>query len=116
MDKKIKIIYAVCVGAIAAVIFITVITVAADLYLPLKNLLADVFYHHWIAKGVLSIIIFLIVGSSLWIMPAKADNERVNIALKILIWLAIIGTLAIFGFFSGVYFASAAPQIWLGYY
>jgi hypothetical protein len=98
-NLKFNIVYAAAIGTITAVIFITIITIAADLYLPLKNWLADTFYHHWIAKGVLSIIIFLIAGFLLWILPIRADEEKIGRLLKILSWLLIVGALAIFLFF-----------------
>lgn len=99
MDKKFKIIYAVALGAIVSVIFITVITIAADLYLPLKGWLKNVFSHHWVGKSVLATIVFLGISFLALFLPIRAEEEKIIKVLRCLIWLTILGTLAIFGFF-----------------
>ena len=51
---------ATVLSAIITIIYITTITVAADLYPPLKEFLANVFSHHWIGKSITAILIFAI--------------------------------------------------------
>lgn len=98
-NSKLKIICAVTVGSIATVVFITAITIAADLYPPLKDWLKNVFTHHWIGKGILSVVVFAAFGVLRFILPVEADEEKIGKALKILFWLLILGILAILGFF-----------------
>jgi len=81
-NTKLKIIYSVAFGTIAAVIFITAVTIGADLYLPLKGWLKNVFSHHWVGKS-----------------SGQASEEKINKALKVLIWTVILGSLAIISFF-----------------
>ncbi|MEK7549223.1 MAG: hypothetical protein AAB496_01910 [Patescibacteria group bacterium] len=99
MDKKNKIIFSITIGAIAAVIFITAITVAADLYLPLKDWLKNNFHHHWVGKSVLAVAIFFAVSFFIKLLPINIDDNKTEKVLKLLFWLTIFGSLAIFGFF-----------------
>ena len=98
-NKGLKIIYSTAIGAIAVVIFITFITINAELYLPIKDWLKNTFSHHWIGKGILSLAIFMIVGLLVWFLPVQQDEERTRKILMLLNWLLILGSLAIFGFF-----------------
>ncbi len=82
-----------------AVIFITAITITADLYLPLKGWLKNVFSHHWVGKSILAGVVFLLFAVLSWPFSKRADDEKITKALILLNWLLIIGSLAIFGFF-----------------
>ena len=99
MDKKSKIIFSFVLGAIGAVIFITIITIAADLYLPLKGWLKNVFSHHWVGKSVLAGVIFFAISFLTLFLPIRAEEEKIIKALRLLIWITIFGVLAITGFF-----------------
>jgi len=98
-NTKLKIIYSVAFGTIAAVIFITAVTIGADLYLPLKGWLKNVFSHHWVGKSVLSAVVFGATAFLTMIFSGQASEEKINKALKVLIWTVILGSLAIIGFF-----------------
>lgn len=86
-------------GAICAVIFITIITIAADLYLPLKGWLKNVFSHHWVGKSVLAAVVFLLFAVLSWPFSKRADDEKITKALILLNWFLVVGSLAIIGFF-----------------
>lgn len=98
-DNKFKIIHSTICGAITAVIFIIAITIAADIYLSLKDLLKSVFSHHWIGKSILSVAVFIIVGAISFLLPIQANEEKISRLLRALSFLLIIGILAIFSFF-----------------
>lgn len=98
-NNKFKIIHLTICGAIAAVIFITVITIAADLYLPLKEWLKNIFSHHWIGKGILSIVIFIVAVFIGWFLPITANEDKLNKVLKLLSFSIISGIVLIFLFF-----------------
>jgi len=93
---KLRILNSIIIGAIAAIIFIIVITIAGDLYLSLKDWLKNIFYHHWMGKGILAIVIFFIFG---FIFNKETGEEKIVKNFSILIWSSIIGSLIIFGFF-----------------
>lgn len=101
MNKKTTIIKAFIRGAVAAVLTTTLLTVVADLYGPLKDLLKQLFSHHWIGKGVVAIFVFLAVGFGGWIFRREAGDESAGVArgLKILFWSTIFSAIVVFGFF-----------------
>lgn len=100
MDKKIKLINSVLMGAIATVIFIALITIVADLAPALKDWLKSTFSHHWVGKSILSLAFFVISSSIASICPCiRADTEKTTKLLSYLFWSSISSTVAIFLFF-----------------
>lgn len=82
-------------GAILAITFIAFVTIGAELYIPFKNWLVAVFSHHWIGKGVLAMLIFLVVG----VIPAKHENSAdVARLVAILFFISLLSAVAIAGF------------------
>jgi magnesium-transporting ATPase (P-type) len=53
--------WAFYVGTLLAFILVTILTIGAELNDGLKGWLKETFYHHWIGKGVLAVITFLVV-------------------------------------------------------
>lgn len=98
-NLKLKIINSVIIGVIATIVFITVITIAADLYLPLEDWLKANFYHHWIGKEILAKAIFIFAALSSLIFIKETNEEKIVKNFNILIWFSILGALAIFAFF-----------------
>lgn len=98
-EKKIKFVFSVASGAIGAVIFITAITIAADLILPIKDWLKNVFSHHWVGKSISSLVLFALFFVISYFSPAKPDIEKLKKRLYALIWLSIISPVLIFLFF-----------------
>ncbi|MEK7147166.1 MAG: hypothetical protein AAB772_02830 [Patescibacteria group bacterium] len=96
---KNKLINAFVISAIITLIFITAITVIADLKPPLKNWLKDNFNHHWIGKGVLSVILFTAITIIIALIPKKTAGLKLTSALLYLFWTTVLGTFVIFGFF-----------------
>lgn len=86
-------------GAIVAMFFVVVATVVAELHKPFKNFLAQNLWHHWVGKGIIASVIFLIFGFVLYFCPRKSDETR---TIKILWWVfavTVVGFLAILGFY-----------------
>ena len=99
---RFKIMRAITYAAAIAVIFITGVTVTADLYLPLKNWLKITFSHHWIGKGVLAGMLFIAASVILSLFPAPEDEMKIkSLARSIgkLVIISIIGTIIITAFF-----------------
>ncbi len=71
-------------GAIITIIFLTLIIITADLYSPLKDFLKNTFYHHWIGKGILGIIVFLISSLIFNLIPSSQDIDNQKISNKLL--------------------------------
>lgn len=98
-EKKIKFVFSVVIGAIGAIVFIVAITIIADLILPIKDWLKNVFSHHWVGKSVLSFILFALFFVISYFSLAKPDIEKLKKRLYALIWLSIISPVLIFLFF-----------------
>lgn len=98
MGSRIKFVNSFLASAIVAVVFITAVTIAGELYKPLKDWLKDIFTHHWIGKGVLSFVGFYLIGFLLGFV-ISGKRELTIALLYMLIWITTIGALAIVGFY-----------------
>lgn len=99
MTDRAKIVQASTAGAIVAVVFITVITVLADLQAPLKDWLKATFTHHWVGKGILAVVVFFVVSLILLTVRGSGDSEKLRKGIAVLSWSAILGTLILLAFF-----------------
>ena len=99
MDKKLKIVNSFIAGAIASSIFIAAATIGGELYKPFKDFLAGTFYHHWVGKGVLSVVIFLAVAFVYGFIVRHPTEERVRKYFMILFGVTVIASLSILLFF-----------------
>jgi len=105
-NKRNKIIISFATAAVVAIVFVTVATILGELYSPFKNWLKDTFYHHWMGKGIIAIVIFYLLGLIGYI-KAKDNDDAVITMLKIIFWIALIGVLSITGFYLYEYFIVA---------
>lgn len=96
---KLKKSYAAVKAAAATVIFTTLITVLGDLYLPLKDWLKAVFTHHWIGKGVLAVVLWVLFFAVLSSAKNDLAEDKLPEALNRLSVAAVFGTLVLFAFF-----------------
>lgn len=89
-----------CLGAAASAWLLAVLVIAAELAEPFKNFLKSTFSHHWVGKGAIITLAFLIFGVLL-----KDKNSIGNIQDDKLAWYSMIGSLSvIFLFFVIEYF------------
>src|SRR3989344_7479438 len=88
------------VAGIVSIIFVTAITVTADLIPDLKDLLKDTFSHHWLGKSILTAFIFLLVYFLIYAFAKETDEPRpIAVYVKLLSFFSILGRLIIFFFF-----------------
>ncbi|MBI2452254.1 hypothetical protein HYV50_04240 [Candidatus Pacearchaeota archaeon] len=88
---------AMALSTIMTIVFITFITVYAELNSVLKDFLTKLTTHHWISKSLLAITVFAFSYILLdYYKEDKPDDK--NILMLVLIFV-ILGTLAILGFF-----------------
>lgn len=99
MEKKFKIVNSFIISAIITVVFITAITIFADLKPLLKDWLKDNFYHHWVGKGILASMIFVIFGFLIYFFPLGSGSGKIKISAIILFLTAILASLAILCFY-----------------
>lgn len=99
---RFTIIRATTCAAAFAVAFVTGITIAADLYLPLKDWLKLTFSHHWVGKGVLAIALFVGISAILLFFPTPKDEMKAKALARstwTLVIASLIGTISIIVFF-----------------
>lgn len=96
-SNRVKTTFSAAVAVILVLLFVTAITIIADLVPAVKNWLKANFVHHWIGKGVLSSILFVLVLSlTRFVVPKNPDPAKL---LRFTGGLAIAGTLTIMAFF-----------------
>jgi len=71
------------------IIFITAVTIAADLSPMLKTWLKDTFTHHWIGKGVLATVLWLVVVI-LPVKPVAFDQKKFKLIVSICTILIVL--------------------------
>lgn len=98
-EKKTKVTFAVFAAVTLTIIFITVITVYADLYPPLKDWLKNSFTHHWIGKGVLSFLLFVSSVILFSTMPFRVTEEKLVKKIWLVFWTSLLGTIVIFSLY-----------------
>ncbi len=82
------------ISCILTIALITFMTIYGEVNLSFKSFLGDLFFHHWIAKGVISFIFFIAAYFSFNKFPDKSSDKFVNLATI----SAVLGFLVIFGF------------------
>lgn len=86
-------------GTLASFAFIVLATIHAELDAPFKNFLAGTFGHHWVGKGILSLVVF---GLVYYYFSTHAKQNGKFDAWKMAVRLAlgaVLGGLIIFGFY-----------------
>lgn len=108
--NKLSLIISTNISAGIAIIFVTAITIAGELYKvvgvdgktinPIKEYLKALHGHHWVGKGVWAVAIFAILTALLYFILWKQDeDEKVGSTFMFLTYMLILGTASLFGFF-----------------
>ena|SRR3989338_262501 len=98
--NKLKLIYSSSVSSIVTVFFITAVTLSAELSPALKNWLAGVTGHHWVTKGIFSLIIYLLLLALLYFSTKRVNGAMVNNLITVLIFSTLMGIVAILSFYT----------------
>ncbi len=85
----------VILGCMATLVFITAITIAAEYIAALKDWLKAWFFHHWVGKGVLALVVFIIFAFVIR-LPAASDIRKL---VNLLTMTVVVCGLAILLFF-----------------
>ena len=94
-----KLVNGIIIGAISAVIFITLLTIIGELFPPLKTLLKDAHHHHWVGKGIWATILFVIVASVYYFIKKIDTSDSTTRFMRALAWTLIFSALTLFLFF-----------------
>lgn len=85
-------------ATIGTLLYIPIITIAGELYEPLKNFLKNTFWHHWLGKSVILVVLYILL---VLIFSGMKENGEEKEG-KYLVWImaiAMLGAFSIFGFF-----------------
>ncbi len=78
------------------IVFITAITLFAELFEGFKNILKSITGHHWITKSVFSFVLFFGIY-----FFSKFSDEKIDILKEVrkIVWSVLLCSLALFFFF-----------------
>lgn len=99
MEMKQRIVYAAIWSAFTVLVFVTAVTIVADLFAPFKDWLAALFTHHWVGKSILASALFVVGCIVLSLLPLRANEEKIRRGLRMLAWSSCVGAVVILGFF-----------------
>lgn len=92
------------ISTILTIIFIVFMTIYSELNKVFKDFLKNLAGHHWVAKGIIAVIFFILVYFIL--KNFINDNKKVKETVVWVIIAVILGSLAIFGFYVYEFFIS----------
>lgn len=96
--------HSLVVSVLFSAVFITAITIIGELNPPIKNWLAETHGHHWVGKGIWTIILFVVVAFTEY-LRLKITHTPVSARMVLLAgYAAIIGSVLMTLFFTGHYF------------
>lgn len=98
-STKLRKVYGALLGSSFSIVFIAFSTIYGEFNHVFKDWLKETFFHHWIGKGVIAVIIFLILWPLISIIVKHVDYKKIEWAIYLLSWLTILGTIAILAFF-----------------
>ena len=81
-----------------------VITVWAELSVPLKDWLKIFSGHHWTSKSIFSVLLYAVATIILYVLPNKHGQDRLKTILEFLLVITLLGVIVITLFFTGHHF------------
>lgn len=66
------------VSCMITIVVVTALTVAAEVSAPLKDWLKRLFFHHWVGKGVIALVVFLLFAYMIPMHVKKPLKDVVN--------------------------------------
>lgn len=91
-------------AAIITIVFVVIITVWAELSVPLKDWLKNFSGHHWTSKSILSALLYGLDVIILYLSPLTYDARRLKKTLGWLIAATALGTIILTLFFTAHHF------------
>jgi MFS family permease len=90
--------WGIYLAAILSMVVVTILTIGAELNADLKGWLKGTFSHHWIGKGVLAILTFLVVVGVTYWTPRSPPTQPYRWALATFAVALLLGAVLL-GFF-----------------
>ena len=87
------------ITSIIILLYIPIITIGAELVKPVKDFLANTFWHHWLGKSVVLIVLYAVIMGLLSFKKTEEDEKSDAKYFNMLMIIGIVGVLSVFGFF-----------------
>lgn len=97
------VVHAVVLSAILSSVFVVLVTILAELFSGLKNWLAESHGHHWVGKGIWTMILFVIFSFASY-FALKVNVKPVSASMvRVAGHVAMIGAMLILAYFVFAY-------------
>ncbi len=83
-------------ASIVTILYIPLVTIVSELVAPLKNFFKTYFWHHWLGKGV---VLILLYAALLLVFGKTKETESDEKYVSAILGLSFLSALAIFVFF-----------------
>lgn len=84
-------------SASVTIVFIMAITITADFQPAFKDWLKETFTHHWVGKGILAVVIFILAAH--FTRPSSDDEALLARALNGTVRTAVFCSVVLFGLY-----------------
>lgn len=98
--NKPKLIIASSLSTTLTVIFVTIITIVAELTPSFKDFLKSLSGHHWTTKSIMSVIFYIAVTTLLYLVFRNVDARKVATYIALATWTTVLGILALLLFYT----------------
>ena len=102
--NKPKLIISSTYAAIVTIIFVVIITIWAELSVPLKDWLKNFSGHHWTSKSIFSALLYLVATALSYWGFRNPSGALLHKMLVFLLVLTALGTIIIAAFYTGHHF------------
>ncbi|HEY4474605.1 MAG TPA: hypothetical protein VJC06_01635 [Candidatus Paceibacterota bacterium] len=103
-NNKLKLVISSVYASIITIVFVVVITVWAELSVPLKDWLKNFSGHHWTSKSIFSVLLYSVTTIIFYLLPNKHGENRLKTVLEFLLVVTLLGVIAVMLFFTGHHF------------
>lgn len=98
--NKPRLIIASSLSTTLTVIFVTIITVVAELTPSFKDFLKNLSGHHWTSKSIISVAFYIIVTVLLYLVSRNIETRKIGAHIALATWTALLGILALLLFYT----------------
>lgn len=100
-SKMNNLIRSLALASIVSAIFVTLITILGELVSPVKSFLAEQHHHHWVGKGIWTVVLFAVISFVHYVAKMKrlTTTEQVSRSIMLLGHVLILSAVILFVFF-----------------
>lgn len=102
--NKLRLIFASALATIITIIFVVIITIWAELSIPLKDWLKNFSGHHWTSKSIFSVILYAATTAIFYWIPHNPSEVLLRKTLFFILVSILLGIIAITAFYAGHHF------------